>query len=107
MGKLWQLALTAAIACCASTAWAEDAADSPIGKSPIGSKVENFSLPDFHGNAHALDEFKGRPVVLAILGVECPLAKNYAPRLKELVAEFEKQGVAFIGIDSNVQDSLS
>ena len=102
MGKFWQLALTAAIACSASLSLAAEAADSPIGK-----KVDDFSLPDFHGKAHGLDAYEGRPVVLAILGVECPLAKNYAPRLKELAAEFEKQGVAFIGIDANVQDSLS
>ena len=45
--------------------------------------------------------------MVAFLGTECPLAKNYAPRLKELAAEFEKDGVAFVGIDANVQDSLS
>jgi peroxiredoxin/mono/diheme cytochrome c family protein len=102
MGKFWQLALTAAIACSASMSLATEAADSPIGK-----KVENFSLPDFHGNAHALSEFDGKPVVIAFLGVDCPLAKNYAPRLNDLSAEFGKDGVAFIGINANVQDSLS
>src|SRR3569832_2567591 len=99
MGKFWQLALTAAIACSASMSLATEAADSPIGK-----KVENFSLPDFHGNAHALSEFDGKPVVIAFLGVDCPLAKNYAPRLNDLSAEFGKDGVAFIGINANVQD---
>ncbi len=102
MGKFWQLALTAAIACCASATFAADAADSPIGK-----KIENFSLPDFHGNAHALADYDGKPVVVAFVGTECPLAKNYAPRLKELAAEFEDQGVAFLAINANVQDSLS
>jgi peroxiredoxin len=102
MGKIWQLALTAAIACSASVSFAAQAADSPIGK-----KVDNFSLPDFHGQPHALADYQGKPVVLAILGTECPLAKNYAPRLKDLAAEFEKDGVAFVGINANVQDSLS
>src|SRR5690606_3651883 len=41
------------------------------------------------------------------LGVDCPLAKNYAPRLNELAAQYADQGVAFVGVDANVQDSLS
>jgi peroxiredoxin/mono/diheme cytochrome c family protein len=77
------------------------------GGSPIGKKVETFSLPDFHGKSHSLDNFKNQPVVLAFIGTECPLAKTYAPRLRDLAAEFEKQGVAFLAIDSNMQDSLS
>src|SRR5262249_26354573 len=74
---------------------------------PIGKKVDNFSLPDFHGKPHSLSDYQGRLVVLAFVGTECPLAKNYAARLRELAAEFEKDGVAFLGIDSNLQDSLT
>ncbi len=102
MGKFWQVALAAAIACSASFSLAAEAADSPIGK-----KVDNFSLPDHHGQSRSLGDYEGRPVVLAFLGTECPLAKNYAPRLNELAAEFAKDGVAFVGINANVQDSLS
>jgi mono/diheme cytochrome c family protein/peroxiredoxin len=46
-------------------------------------------------------------VVLAFLGVECPVAKAYAPRLAQMAAEYEQRGVAFIGLDSNRQDSLA
>src|SRR5207244_150584 len=75
--------------------------------SPIGKKVESFSLPDFHGKTRSLDEFKDKIVVLAFIGTECPLAKSYAPRLRDLAAEYEKQGVAFVGVDANMQDSLT
>ena len=44
---------------------------------------------------------------MAFLGTECPLAKLYAPRLVELAAEFKDRGVAFVGIDSNQQDSVT
>jgi peroxiredoxin len=74
---------------------------------PIGKKVDNFSLPDFHGKAYSLDDYQDKVVVLAFLGTECPLAKIYAPRLRDLAAEFEKQGVVFLGIDANLQDSLT
>ncbi len=73
----------------------------------IGGRVENFSLPDYHGQPHALDDHADQVVVLAFLGTECPLAKLYALRLVELATEFSSQRVAFIGIDSNLQDSLS
>ena len=42
---------------------------------------------------------------LCFLGTECPLAKLYAGRLQKLADEFDS--VRFIGINSNVQDSLS
>lgn len=45
-------------------------------------------------------------VVVCFLGCECPLAKLYGPRLARLAEEFEKQGVAFVGVNSNPQDSV-
>ena len=42
---------------------------------------------------------------LCFLGTECPLAKLYAGRLQKLADEFDT--VRFLGINSNVQDSLS
>jgi len=74
---------------------------------PAEQRIENFSLPDFHGQLHALDDYPDRVVVLAFLGTECPLAKLYALRLVELAAEFAAKGVVFLGIDSNLQDSLT
>ncbi|MEX0977720.1 MAG: redoxin domain-containing protein, partial [Pirellulales bacterium] len=102
MGKLCQFTLAAAIVSCATFSIAADAADSPIGK-----KIDSFTLPDFHGKVHSLDDYQGKLVVVAFLGTECPLVKNYAPRLKDLAAEFADKGVAFIAVNSNVQDALS
>ena len=45
--------------------------------------------------------------VVCFLGAECPLANLYAARLNRLAAQFKEQGVRFIGINSNVQDSMS
>jgi len=41
--------------------------------------------------------------VVCFLGTECPLAKLYASRLRELASEFPE--VQFVGVNSNVQDS--
>src|SRR5262245_53272311 len=88
---------------------AENATASPEAKSsPIGKKVESFTLSDYRGKIHSLDEFKdSKLLVIAMLGTECPLAKVYAPRLAALAGEFASKGVAFLAIDANVQDSLS
>jgi peroxiredoxin len=102
MGRFWKTAVTGLIVCCGSLAVAADTAGTPIGK-----KVESFSLPDFHGKVHSLADYKDQLVVVAFIGTECPLAKSYAPRLKDLAAEFEKQGVVFLAVDANVQDSLT
>ena len=75
---------------------------------PIGRQIESFQLDDYLGAKHSLVQLsEKKAVVVAFLGVECPLAKLYGPRLAELAAEYEKQGVAFLGIDSNRQDSLA
>ena len=76
-------------------------------QAPLGKKVENFTLNDYHGQPHSLDQVgKDKIVVLAFLGTECPLAKLYAPRLAELAKEYEPKGVVFLGIDSNRQDAV-
>src|SRR5579871_2800109 len=93
--------------CASSAAWSTEAAANGFA-SRAGQKIADFRLHDFRGKEHALSEFKDRKLVaVAFLGTDCPLAKLYAPRLAELAAEFEKQGVAFVGIDSNSQDSLT
>jgi peroxiredoxin len=76
--------------------------------SPLGRQIANFSLADFRGKVWSLDEVKDRQaVVVAFVGVECPLVAHYAPRLAELAARYAPSGVAFVAIDSNQQDSLA
>ena len=76
-------------------------------ESPIGKKIEDFKLQDYRGQWHSLDDFRDKKiVVVAFLGIECPLVRVYAPRLVELAKEFESHGVAFIGINPNRQDSI-
>lgn len=70
--------------------------------------VADFALRDFRGKEHALSDYADRKlVVVAFLGVECPLAKLYSRRLARLHDAYREQSVAFLAIDSNQQDSLS
>lgn len=72
----------------------------------VGKTIESFSLHDVYGKMRSLDELAdAKLVVVAFLGIDCPLVKLYAPRLEQLADEYAGRGVAFIGINSNRQDS--
>ena len=77
--------------------------------SPIGKKIESFSLRDYRGAERSLkDLFTDRKLlVVAFVGCECPLAKLYAPRLAELAKEYASKGVGFVAVNANQQDSAS
>jgi peroxiredoxin len=78
------------------------------GQQRVGRKIENFVLDDYRGTPRSLDDLAaGKLVVVAFMGTECPLANLYTPRLAELAAQFESKDVAFVGINSNQQDSIS
>jgi peroxiredoxin len=77
-------------------------------ESSARSPVAPFTLPDFRGQEHSLNDWKEKQVlVVAFLGTECPLAKLYGPRLAQLAAQYDSEKVAFVGIMSNRQDSLA
>src|SRR5262245_41951639 len=60
-------------------------------------------LKTIYSTVRTLDVPKSsRGVVLVFLGTECPVARQYLPRLKELHHEYQSQGVQFLGIYSNV-----
>ena len=78
------------------------------GDSRLGQKVDDFQLQSHLGRDWSLSDFNDKKVVvLAFLGTECPLVKLYGPRLSEMREEFADQGVEFLGINSNTQDSLT
>jgi len=83
------------------------AADAPAG-SPLGRKIENLQLADYRGKDFALaDLASSKAVVVAFVGVECPLVAHYASRLQSLAGQYADKGVAVVAIDSNQQDSLT
>jgi peroxiredoxin len=70
--------------------------------------VSSFELQDFRGKTWSLNDFRDRKaVVIAFVGVECPLVAQYIPRLKSLAEQWDPRGVAVLAIDANQQDSLS
>ena len=86
--------------------------DSPSNEtvgSSFGPRLLNqaFSLPATDGSVISVGGDASVPYrVVCFLGVECPLANLYAPRLNRLATEFKDRGVRFVGINSNLQDSM-
>jgi peroxiredoxin len=86
-----------------SSAMAAFAAEGQAAKT-----VEDFQLKDFRGTEHSLSDYReSKAVVVAFLGTECPLAKLYGARLAQLAKEYEARGVQFLGVNANVQDSIT
>ncbi|MEM6777932.1 MAG: redoxin domain-containing protein [Planctomycetota bacterium] len=77
------------------------ASDQKIPMGPIG--WGKLTIRDARGNPIPVDT--ERPTVVAFLGTECPLAKLYGKRLQSLAERFADDGVGFLGVNSNVQDS--
>ncbi len=74
----------------------------------LKSQLDAVTLPDCFGKPTEIRKWSdSRIVVVAFLGTECPLAKLYGSRLQQLSERFQQQGVQFVGVFSNVQDSLT
>lgn len=69
--------------------------------------IAGFALKDTAGKVVSLADFAERKaVVVVFLGTECPLNNAFLPRLAELHRTYSAQGVAFLGINSNSQDTV-
>ena len=73
----------------------------------VGKPVENFAIRDHLGASRQLSDWRdSKLIVIAFLGVECPLAKLYTRRLNEISKEYGSRGVAVLGINANQHDQL-
>lgn len=64
------------------------------------------------GNKVALNPMVRRHIgkqatVIVFIGTGCPVANAYLPHLNELAKQYEAQGVRFLGINANAQDSAA
>ena len=69
--------------------------------------LPNLKLEGFDGNQISLSRDPSINLhVLCFLGTECPMAKSYGPKLERISEQYSDRGVRFIGVMSNVQDSI-
>ena len=75
---------------------------------PTEQRIDDFQMRDARGQLHCLHDFRASQLVVVVfLGVDCPLARMYGPRLAELAREYERRGVAFLALDANQHDTPS
>ncbi len=82
---------------CVMNAWGA----SPLA---IGDPAKRPRLKSIYSGVHDLGQFvqaDSPGLVLVFLGTECPVARQYVPRLVEMHREYRSQGVQFLGIYSD------
>lgn len=81
------------------------AASGIAGNSP--DKYENFTLKDYNGKEFSLSDFKdSKAIVILFIATECPISNDYNQRMSELYSEYREKNIAFVGINSNKQESV-
>jgi peroxiredoxin len=74
----------------------------------LSAGAADGQLTDLYGQQKTLKELAGpKGTVVAFIGVECPLAKLYTPKLVRLAEKYQERGISFVAIDPNAQDSLA
>lgn len=74
----------------------------------LGRSLGSFALKDYRGRDWSEQDFAQHPVlVVAVIGIECPLAKMYSHRLQTLAEEFAKDNVGVVAFDPNRHDSIT
>ena len=61
-----------------------------------GTPAPAFRLPDIHGGTVALDQFRGRKVLLVFSDPQCAPCDQLAPKLAELHRKHENNGLAVV-----------
>jgi peroxiredoxin len=69
----------------------------------VGNAAPNFALKTIDGKDFSLaDAAKGHTaVVLMFIATKCPYSNAYNDRMRDMAAAYAKQGVLFVGINSN------
>ncbi|HEX8734947.1 MAG TPA: redoxin domain-containing protein [Pyrinomonadaceae bacterium] len=79
----------------------------PKGNFAVGTKLENFTLPDLSGAEQSFDKLKGENgAVLVWVSAQCPAVKSYNERINQIADELKAKGINLIGINSNATESL-
>ncbi|MGD0578652.1 MAG: redoxin family protein [Bryobacteraceae bacterium] len=73
----------------------------------IGSPAPDFALPGIDGQTHKLADYAAAKVLVTIFTCNhCPTAQLYETRIKQLVADYEGKGVAFVAINPNSPEAV-
>jgi len=76
--------------------------NTPSTMVPLGTQAPSFNLPDTEGKVVSLPDYRDAPALLVVfLCNHCPFVKHILPHFVELAGEYQRRGVAIVGISSN------
>jgi peroxiredoxin len=73
----------------------------PSAMVQLGTPAPDFALPATDGRMVRLSDFAGKPLLVAFICNHCPYVKHVAAGLADLARDFQAQGIAVVGINSN------
>src|SRR5437879_3889484 len=74
---------------------------------PLGASAPDFKLAGADGKKYSLKDFKKAGVLVVVFTCNhCPTAQYYEERLKQLVNDYKKKGVALLAINPNDPKSV-
>jgi peroxiredoxin len=76
--------------------------ETPSTMLPLNTYAPPFSLPDTAGKIWSLDDFSDAPALLIVFMCNhCPYVKHVRETMIRLISEYQKKGLAAIGINAN------
>ena len=74
----------------------------------MDKEVPNFTLKDVTDKAHSLEDLshEKKATVVMFISTQCPVFSDYNERIIALHNDYKNQGVQFIGINSNRNESV-
>jgi peroxiredoxin len=79
----------------------------PATSIEVGKKAAAFTLKDVEGTEHSLDEYlSSKYTVLMFIATQCPVSNAYNSRMVTLHKAYSGKQIAFVGINSNKQESV-
>ena len=74
----------------------------------IDKEVPNFKLKDATDKEHSLKDLSRdkKATIVMFISIECPVSNDYNERIVALHNDYKDQGVQFIGINSNKNESV-
>src|SRR5437879_1438654 len=74
----------------------------PIQTLTMGATAPDFHLPGVDGRNYSLQDFaRAKVLVVVFTCTHCPTAQAYQERVKRLVVDYQKKGVALLAISPN------
>jgi peroxiredoxin len=79
----------------------------PLLPLPLGAVAPDFKLPGVDGRNWSLKDFAGAKILVVLFTCNhCPTAQYYEERIKQLVSDYKKKGVAVVAIMPNDPKSV-